>query len=365
MPETARRGADASLAQLAADLGNAHDVLSMCRRLRAFLETRAPLRRLLIGGEDAAGRRACLYAYEDGAEQDPASFDPPSADALVQPRGVVVVPLRLRDRLVGAIEIHAARDLAPDDVAAIHVAATLAALAGENARLRGLARRTRELEAFSFTAAHDLRAPLRAILALSEDLERDPALAPESRAGENARAIHASSAKMASLVEDLLRFARSTQGELRRERVDLTAMARAILAELCAREPQREARLIVEDGLVAHADASLVRILLDNLLGNAWKYSATKPVTVVRIGARREGADVVFEVEDEGVGFDGSQADRLFRAFERLAPVGFEGTGLGLATARRIVQRHGGRIWARGRPGKGATLSFTLGTTIP
>ena len=142
---------------------------------------------------------------------------------------------------------------------------------------------------------------------------------------------------------------------------DQVALARAVLAEHEKADPARKTHLAVQQNLLVEADPSLVRILLDNLLGNAWKYSAKKPVTTIHVGARIVGGEIAYFVEDQGVGFDPSQGARLFAAFQRLhAPNEYEGTGIGLATAQRIVQRHGGRIWAESKPGVGATFFFTL-----
>lgn len=373
--------------------------------------------------DPATQLRSCEYAYSEGEELDPTTFPPmpntgsPHSRAvetgetiLTQdfqeamagkprmnvglerdprlPQSSIVVPMKAQGRVLGAMEIQSTQPGAftPDHVATLQMAAHLAALAVENVRaidrekalrsdveqraamletkmqdrVRELASKNRELEAFSFTAAHDLRAPLRAILNLSEDLlQRDGANVSE-RGRLNLRAIHESSHTMARFVEDLLRFARATQGNVRRELVDMTDMARGILHELEGREPDRKTHLVVQDNLYVDADPTLLRVLLDNLLANAWKYSAKKPITTIRVGAKLQGGEVTYFVEDQGIGFDAEQAKRIFLAFERLSPNEYEGSGLGLATAQRVVQRHQGRIWAEGQPGQGATIWFTL-----
>jgi signal transduction histidine kinase len=424
MAEAAGTAAFAELAQLALDLGSARELPEVFARLRRFVEARTPMSGMFVSSYDATARlRTCAYAYSEGEELDASTFPPmpntgsPHSRAvetgetiLTQdfqeamagkprvnvglerdarlPQSSIVVPMKVQGRVLGAMEIQSTRPgaFSPDDVATLQLAAHLAALAIETVqalererglraeserraheleakmqdRLRELASKNRELEAFSFTAAHDLRAPLRAILSLSEDLVRDPVVAGSPRAAANIQAIHQSSEKMAQLVEDLLRFARTTQGTIKREMIDMTALARSALDELARREPSRKTHFVVQDNLYIHADPTLVRILLDNLLGNAWKYSQPKPITTIRVGARLEKGEIVYHVEDQGIGFDETEASRIFLAFERLAPAEFEGTGLGLATAQRIVQRHGGRIWASAKRGEGSTFFFTL-----
>lgn len=414
-----------SLAQLAVDLGAARDLGAVYRRLCRFVTENTPMSGMFVSSYDPSTQlRTCVFAVSEGEELDPATFPPmpntgsPHSKAVTTgetivtqdfqeamsgkprfnvglerdprlPQSSIVVAMKAHDAILGAMEIQSVEPgaFSPEHVATLQMAAHLAALAVSNVqalererRLRGeletraqsleaavrdrvreLAAKNRELEAFSFTVAHDLRAPLRAILNLSNDLLKRHAAALNADAKADLEAIHASSLNMARLVEDLLQFARTAQGSVKREWVDMTAVARAILSELEAREPRRKADLLVQDNLFVEADAALVRILLDNLLGNAWKYSGKKPETVVRVGARLEGNEVVYFVEDRGVGFDPADAPRLFGAFQRLHPANeYEGTGIGLATAQRIVQRHGGRIWAEAEPGKGATFHFTL-----
>ena len=414
----------ADLAQLALDLGSARELSEVYARLRRFVEGLTPMCGMFVSSYDATTQlRTCEYAYSEGEELDPSTFPPMPNTGSPQSRAVetgetiltqdfqeamagkprvnvglerdprlpqssIVVPMKVQGRILGAMEIQSTKPGAftPDHVATLQLAAHLVALAVENVRaldrekalraeveqraaalearmqdrVRELASKNRELEAFSFTAAHDLRAPLRAILNLSEDLLLRDDAALSERGKANLRAIHESSDTMARFVEDLLRFARSTQGNVRREMVDMTDLARGILRELEAREPDRKTHLVVQDNLYVDADPTLLRVLMDNLLSNAWKYSARKPITTIRVGARLQGGEVVYFVEDQGVGFDADQAKRIFLAFERLAPNEYEGSGLGLATAQRVVQRHQGRIWAEGKPGQGATISFTL-----
>lgn len=413
-----------ALARLALDLGGARELVAVYRHLRAFVWERIPASGLFVSRYDpVTGMRTCVYAYSEGEEMDGATFPPmpntgsPHSRAVATgetivtqdfqeamagkprvnvgldrdqrlPQSSIVVPMRARDAILGGMEVQSVVPsvFRPHHVATLEMAAHLAALAVANVeaverekavrteaelravdleekvkdRVRELASKNRELEAFSFTVAHDLRAPLRAVLNLGNDLLTRHAASLPDEARADLLAIYQSSLRMAQLVEDLLRFARTSQGTLRRELVSLTTIARGILDELEAREPTRKTALVVEDNLVAEADPSLARILLDNVLQNAWKYSAKKKVTSIRVGARIRDGELVYYVEDQGVGFDPAQASRVFSAFQRLHANEYEGTGIGLATAQRIVERHGGRIWAEARPGEGATFFFTL-----
>lgn len=230
------------------------------------------------------------------------------------------------------------------------------------ARTAELAAANRELESFSFSVSHDLRAPLRAILGFSQALEagHGDALAPAGR--DLLRRIQAAAVRQGQLIDDLLRLARTGRGEMRIETVDVAAIARAVGAELAAAHPNRRVELVVEDLPPARADAELLRILLENVLANAWKFTAGRDVAHVRVSAERTEEGVVYRVTDDGAGFEMARAGRLFSPFERLhAQTEFPGTGLGLAIVARIAARHGGRAWAEGAVGKGATVSFTLG----
>jgi light-regulated signal transduction histidine kinase (bacteriophytochrome) len=166
---------------------------------------------------------------------------------------------------------------------------------------------------------------------------------------------------MGQLIDDLLKLSRLTRSEMRREPVNLSALAQAAAAELHQREPHRPVTLIIADGLTATGDLALLRIALENLLGNAWKFTSKHPHARIEF-ARVERADrPVYFVRDDGAGFDMAYAGKLFGAFQRLhTRADFPGTGIGLATVQRIIHRHGGRIWAEGQPDKGATFYFTL-----
>lgn len=220
----------------------------------------------------------------------------------------------------------------------------------------------RELEAFSYSVSHDLRAPLRAIQGFGEALERDHAAQLDPAGREFLRRIRAAADRQAHLIDDLLRLSRAGRSEMRIETVDVTAIARSVAAEVAAANPDRVVDWVVEDVPPAPADADLVRILLENLLWNAWKYTAIRERAHVRVFAEDRPEGVVYRVRDDGAGFDMAHADKLFSPFQRLHPQReFPGTGLGLAIVARIAARHGGRAWAEGVVGGGATFSFTLG----
>jgi light-regulated signal transduction histidine kinase (bacteriophytochrome) len=166
---------------------------------------------------------------------------------------------------------------------------------------------------------------------------------------------------MAQLIDDLLKLSRITRSEMRREPVDLTAMAHALAADLQNTAPERQVTFVIADGLVAEGDAALLRIAMENLLDNAWKYTSTHPHAQIEFGFCRNNGQSAYFVRDDGAGFDMTYADKLFGAFQRLHSVTeFKGTGIGLATVQRIIRRHGGRVWAEAKVNQGATFYFTL-----
>ena len=219
----------------------------------------------------------------------------------------------------------------------------------------------KELEAFSYSVSHDLRSPLRSIdgfsLALMEDY--GGALAPEAR--DYLQRVRAATKRMAQLIDDLLALSRLSRSEMTRTQVDLSGMARTVAAELRSAQPDRPAEFSIADGLTADGDPRLLRIVLDNLLGNAWKFTAKRADARIEFGASGENGSRQFFVRDNGAGFDMSYAHKLFGAFQRLhANEEFAGTGIGLATVQRIINRHGGRVTAEGAVGQGATFRFSL-----
>src|SRR5215213_8839980 len=221
----------------------------------------------------------------------------------------------------------------------------------------------RELEAFSYSVSHDLRAPLRSIEGFSQILLEDHAQGLDEEGEDYLGRVRAASKHMDTLIDDLLDLSRVSRGPLRREVIDLSAMARGIIQKLERAQPERRIRFFTEEGVVAVGDANLLAVALENLLGNAWKFTQKEEEATIEFGiVPQGGGGVAYYVRDDGAGFDPRYADKLFGAFQRLhSPDEFEGTGIGLATVARIVHRHGGRVWAESEVGEGATFFFTLG----
>lgn len=220
----------------------------------------------------------------------------------------------------------------------------------------------RELESFCYSVSHDLRSPLRTIDGFSQALLEDYGDKLDDAGRASLARVRAASQRMSQLIDDLLNLSRVTRGEMHRETVNLSALAQSIAAELLATGPDRRVKFSIDAGLTTQGDAPLLRVALENLLGNAWKYTSRHEQACIEFGRCEEQAQQhVFFVRDDGAGFDSTYADRLFGAFQRLhGATEFPGTGIGLATVQRIIYRHGGRIWAAGAVEKGATLYFTL-----
>lgn len=219
----------------------------------------------------------------------------------------------------------------------------------------------KELEAFSYSVSHDLRAPLRAIDGFSQALVEDCADTLPVQGQDHLRRIRAAAQRMAELIDDLLRLSRVSRAEFRRERVDLSAMFISVIGELRRSDPERVVDVRVASSITAFADPRLIRITLENLVGNAWKFTAKTAGPVIELGVRSEAGERVYFVRDNGAGFDMKYVDRLFGAFQRLhTDKEFPGTGIGLATVQRIIHRHGGRIWVDAAVGQGACFQFTL-----
>ncbi len=222
----------------------------------------------------------------------------------------------------------------------------------------------RELEAFSYSVSHDLRAPLRSIDGFAQVLLEDYAPQLDDEGQDSLGRIRAASQQMAQLIDDILGLSRLTRGELRRETVDLSALAGAVAGELRETDPGRAVTFRIADGLDADADPHLIRAVLANLLGNAWKYTGRHASALIEFGTLdTDDADRAFFVRDDGAGFDMAYVGKLFGAFQRLhSPKDYPGSGVGLATVQRIIHKHGGRVWAEGAVEKGATFYFTLST---
>lgn len=218
----------------------------------------------------------------------------------------------------------------------------------------------RELEAFGYSVAHDLRAPLSSIHGFSELLEVD-AGGLDDRGQEYLRHIRESAERMAQLIGDLLNLSQVTRVALRCETVDLSGLARDVLARLRRDDPDRRIEATVDDDLVCVGDPGLLAIVFENLLGNAWKFTSKRQLARIEFRAQNGAHPVVYFVRDDGAGFDMADASKLFGVFQRLPSAReFQGTGIGLATVQRIVRRHGGRVWAEGEVDHGATVYFTL-----
>jgi len=218
-----------------------------------------------------------------------------------------------------------------------------------------------ELDAFAYSVSHDLRAPLRSIDGFSHVLLEDYAARLDDAGRDALQRVRAATQRMGMLIDDLLKLARVTRAEMRSEVVDLSGMAREIMTELQRSAPEREVEAVIAPQLTARGDTRLLRVVLENLLRNSWKYTAKQPCPRVEFGSVEANGGRAFVVRDNGAGFDMKYADKLFGVFQRLhSPAEFEGTGVGLATVRRIINRHGGRIWAEGAVDRGATFYFTL-----
>jgi PAS domain S-box-containing protein len=224
----------------------------------------------------------------------------------------------------------------------------------------------RELEAFSYSVSHDLRAPLRAIDGFSRILLTDYADRLDEMGRDRLERVRRAAQHMGTLIDDLLKLSRVTRTELKREQVDLSALAGDIAEELRKQAPDRTVQFSIAPGLMARGDKGLLRIVLDNLIGNAWKF--TGGLAEARIGVERAPTHGkrAYVVSDNGVGFDMAYADKLFGVFQRLHDATeFPGTGIGLATVQRIIHKHGGRIWAESEVGKGTRFYFTLESEMP
>ena len=218
-----------------------------------------------------------------------------------------------------------------------------------------------EIEAFSYSVSHDLRAPLRSIDGFSQALLEDYQERLDDTGQDYLRRIRAGCQRMGMLIDDLLGLARLTRQEMRCETVDVSDLAAHVAEELKSRDSGRQVEFRIQSGLVAQADASLLRIALENLLGNASKFTRDRPDARIEVGSMPSDKEMVFYVKDNGAGFDMSYANKLFGAFQRLhSQKEFEGTGVGLATVQRIIRRHEGRVWAEGQLGQGASFYFTL-----
>jgi light-regulated signal transduction histidine kinase (bacteriophytochrome) len=224
----------------------------------------------------------------------------------------------------------------------------------------------RELESFSYSVSHDLRAPLRAVDGFSQALLEDEGERLSEDGRELAGRLRAAATRMGQLIDDLLNLSRFTRAELRHEPVDLSALAREVVEDLRRREPTREVEVSIAPDLKASGDARLLRVALENLLGNAWKFTSHRSGARISFSAEARDGQTRYCVRDNGAGFDMAYAGKLFSPFQRLhKPSEFPGTGIGLATVQRIIQRHGGHVHAEATVGGGASFCFTLEEARP
>lgn len=218
-----------------------------------------------------------------------------------------------------------------------------------------------ELEAFSYSVSHDLRGPLRAIDGYSHEIAEEHGHVLDDNARAALARTRAAAQRMGRLIDDLLNLARMSRAPIEVADVDLSAIAREVLARCARTDPARTVDVRVADHVRARGDAGLLAVVLENLLENAWKYTARTVAPTIEFGtARAREGTLYYYVRDNGAGFDMKYVDKLFRPFQRLHGAEFPGTGIGLATVARVIARHGGRVWAESAPGQGATFAFTL-----
>ena len=218
----------------------------------------------------------------------------------------------------------------------------------------------RELETFNYTVAHDLRKPLTVINGYCQILREVCSEKLDKECRDYLHEAYDGTWRMNQLIDALLKFSSMAQVEPRRETVDLSGMAQAVVAELAQAEPARQVEFRIAEGISVIGDAALLRVALDNLLGNAWKYTSQQEEAVIEFGVTTIGEETAYFVRDNGPGFDMADAEKLFVPFQRAGKAEFAGHGIGLATVERIIRRHGGRVWAEGEVGKGAIFYFTL-----
>ena len=226
-----------------------------------------------------------------------------------------------------------------------------------------LAEVNKELESFAYSVSHDLRAPLRGIDGFSRALLEDYGEKLDQTGKDFLNRVRAGTQRMSDLIDDLLDLSRITRSDFRDEEVDLSAVAEGIGEELEASAADRSATFIIQPGAVVEGDARLLRLALNNLLSNAWKFTRERERARIEFGTEEREGETVFFVRDNGAGFDMVYADKLFGAFQRLHSMAeFPGTGVGLAIVQRVIHRHGGRVWAEGAVDRGATFHFTVGS---
>ncbi len=320
----------------------------------------------LIRERDKSRHTPILFLTAADRSQDHAvrGYAVGAVDYLVKP----VVPEFVRSKVAVFVELAKKSELlrrqtqllVESGQAALELAETRAEL------VRDLEHKNRELESFSYAVSHDLRAPLRRIESFSRAILESQGERLDESGRRYLDRVREASQQMSQLIDDVLYLSRVTRADLREQDVDLSALATLILARLQETDPARKVEIKVRPGVVVTGDGQLLRIALENLLENAWKFTGNQPDSRVEFGVTQASGEPTYYVRDNGAGFDMTYADRLFGPFQRLHPQGeFPGSGIGLATVQRIIHRHGGRVWAEGLVGQGATFQFTLGRVRP
>jgi PAS domain S-box-containing protein len=221
----------------------------------------------------------------------------------------------------------------------------------------------KELESFTYSVAHDLKAPVRSMISFSTILNEEYAGKLDETGRDYLNRVARSGQKMSSLIDNMLTLSKITRQELAIKRVDLTAISNDIVNDLRESHPERKISISISNNMQMNADESLIRIALQNLIRNAWKFSSKTENPFIEISSKDETGQTIFFIKDNGAGFDSQQKDKLFEPFKRLhSESEFPGTGIGLAIVQRVIQKHGGKIWAEGVKGEGATFFFTLET---
>jgi two-component system, sensor histidine kinase and response regulator len=283
-----------------------------------------------------------------------------AVDYLVKP----VVPEFVRSKVAVFVELAKKSELlrrqtqllAESEQAAVELAENRAEL------VRDLEHKNRELESFSYAVSHDLRAPLRRIDSFSRAIVESQGERLDESGRRYLDRVREASQEMSQLIDDVLYLSRVTRADLREQDVDLSSLAQLILSRLQESDPARKAEVKIRPGVIVTGDGQLLRIALENLLENAWKFSSKQADSKIEFGVTQASGEPTYFVRDNGAGFDMTYVDRLFGPFQRLHAHGeFPGSGIGLATVQRIIHRHGGRVWAEGLLGQGATFQFTLG----
>jgi two-component system sensor histidine kinase/response regulator len=316
----------------------------------------------LIRQRDRSRHTPIIFLTANDASQTQAvrGYAVGAVDYMVKP----VVPEFVRSKVAVFVELAKKTELlrrqtqllAEGEQAARELAETRAEL------VRDLEHKNRELESFSYAVSHDLRAPLRRIDSFSRAVIESQADRLDEAGLRYLERVREASQHMSQLIDDVLYLSRVTRAELRDQEVDLSALANLALTRLQESEPSRNVEIKIRPGVLVTGDGQLLRIAMENLLENAWKFTARQSESRIEFGMTNASGEPTYFVRDNGAGFDMSYVDRLFGPFQRLHPQReFPGSGIGLATVQRIIHRHGGRVWAEGLVGKGATFQFTLG----